>query len=213
MTTPGQRSTKGQRHYQQIIDAALRCLARDGYAATSIQRVADEAGLGKRTVLYYYGTREELFAHVGRHLGERLMQQTAEAIDGLEDPADIIPRAFGRIWNAVITDRGLQVAWLGLLTESITNPSLRETTAEIAASYRTMIGTLIDDALARGRVLTVRRESLELIILAGLQGLVLEYLEHGETPELAAAIEDFQQWLLAASRPARNSTNRQPTEH
>jgi len=194
-------STKGQRHSQQIIDGAVRCLARDGYAATSIQRVADEAGLGKRTVLYYYGTREELFASVARHLGQRLQRQFAEAIEGLEDPADIIAHGFARIWNAVTTDRGLQVAWLGLLTESITNPPLRATTAEIARSYRAMFSTLIDDSLARGRVLTIRRESLEVIALAGLQGLILEYLENGESTELTAAIDDFQSWLAAASRP------------
>ena len=45
---------------QRIIDAALRCLARDGYAAASLQRVADEAGLGKRAVAEKVEQEEQL---------------------------------------------------------------------------------------------------------------------------------------------------------
>ena len=51
--------------------------------------------------------------------------------------------------------------------------------------------------LARGRELRLRRDSLEVLIMTGIRGLILEYLETGATPQLMAAISDFQGWLVA----------------
>lgn len=192
-------SAKGERHAQLIVDAALRCLARDGYAATSLQRVADEAGLGKRAVIYYYGSREGLFDHVVRQLGDRLMEQLAEAVEGLEEPSDIVSLGFARFWTAVTTDRALLVAWFGLVAESITNPALHGAAVYVTDRFRALVSGLVDDALARGRVLHMRRESLEVLILTAARGLILEFLERGETPELKAAIEDVQTWLTTVS--------------
>ncbi len=58
------------------------------------------------------------------------------------------------------------------------------------------------NARARGRELAMDQESLTVLIIAGIQGLTLEYLERGETPSLRKAIEDFQRWLTVVSRPA-----------
>ncbi len=202
MRVDGALTPKGTRRAEEIVEAALRCLARDGYAATSLQRVADEAGLGKRTVIYYYSTREGLFDHVVHRVGGRLLDQLEQAVAGVEEPADIVSRGFERVWGAITTDRALLVAWFGLLAESVTNPALAETAGYITTRFRSLIGRLIDDALARGRTLHLRRSSLEVLILAGIQGLILDYLERGETPELALAIEDFQTWLVRVSAPA-----------
>lgn len=205
MRADGALTPKGERRAEAIVDAALRCLATDGYSASSLQRVADEAGLGKRVVIYYFGTREGLFDRVVRRVGDRLIDQLEQAVSGLEEPADIVTRGFERVWAAITTDRALLVAWFGLLAESVTNPALAETAGYITTRFRALIARLIDDALARGRTLHLRRSSLEVLALAGVQGLILEYLERGETPELKAAIEDFQSWLIHASAPAAGS--------
>lgn len=203
MRAEQQLTPKGERHAQQILDAALRCLARDGYAATSLQRVADEAGLGKRAVIYYFGSREGLFDAVVRQLGDQLLEQLQQAIAGAQEPADIASRGFEQLWAAVTTDRALLVAWFGLTAESITNPALERTATYITDRFRALLSSLIDDLLASGRELRLRRDSLEVLILTGIRGLILEYLERGETPQLMAAISDFQGWLVAVVGPPK----------
>ncbi|HMJ52439.1 MAG TPA: TetR family transcriptional regulator [Polyangiaceae bacterium] len=44
----------------QIRDAAMRLFARDGFNGTPLQAVADEVGITKQTLLYYYPSKEEL---------------------------------------------------------------------------------------------------------------------------------------------------------
>ncbi|MGK2937654.1 MAG: TetR/AcrR family transcriptional regulator [Solirubrobacteraceae bacterium] len=202
MRTVTGRSRKGEQRAETIIDAALRCLARDGYAATSLQRVGDESSLGKRAVVYYFGSRDGLFDHVVRVVGGRLVDQLEQSVLGLEDPADIVARGFERMWEAITSDRALLVAWFGLRTEAITNDGLRPAANYITDRMRAVIAMLIDNALARGRVLHMRRPALDVLILAGIQGLILEYVERGSTPDLHDGIAEFRVFLEGVSSVA-----------
>jgi AcrR family transcriptional regulator len=47
---------------KRIIEAAMRMLARDGHAATSVKDIAAEAGVAPGLVHYYFKTKEELVA-------------------------------------------------------------------------------------------------------------------------------------------------------
>jgi AcrR family transcriptional regulator len=44
----------------QVRDAATRLFARDGFDGTPLQAIADEVGITKQTLLYYYPSKEEL---------------------------------------------------------------------------------------------------------------------------------------------------------
>lgn len=46
---------------QEIVDAAIRVFARNGFAETSIQDVADEAGVVPTAVYYHFSGKDELF--------------------------------------------------------------------------------------------------------------------------------------------------------
>lgn len=203
MRAAGELTKKGRRRVEEIIEATLVCLARDGYAQTSLQRVADEAGVHKRGVLYYYGTREQLFDAVVRHLGDRLFDQLEGELLTLDEPTAIVEQAYATLWGTVTTDRALLVAWFGLRAEAVTNPTLATTANYLVDRFRALVSRLIDDLLTRGGTLNLERGSLEVLVLACTQGLILEFLERGETPDLLHAIKDFQQWLsTVAVRPA-----------
>ncbi|MCJ2072198.1 TetR/AcrR family transcriptional regulator [Methylobacterium sp. J-030] len=59
-----------------ILDAAARAFMEMGFAAASLDRVADFLDATKGTIYYYYRTKSDLFAAVNR----RAMELTAEAI-------------------------------------------------------------------------------------------------------------------------------------
>jgi AcrR family transcriptional regulator len=188
---------KGQRQAERILEAAYRCLARHGYSGTSMQRVADEAGTQKRMVHYYFQSRERLLDQVARRVGDRLLAQVQEAITGLEEPAEIVTTGIGRLWSEVTADPQLQAVYFGLAAESATDPALRETLSYINDGYRKLIHSLIGEARGRGIDLRWDEGPLTVLIIAGIQGFTLQFLERGETDELQGAIEDFQRWLTS----------------
>jgi TetR/AcrR family transcriptional regulator, mexJK operon transcriptional repressor len=49
-----------------IVAAALRLFQRDGFARTSVDAIAEEAGVSKRTIYNHYGDKENLFLSVVR---------------------------------------------------------------------------------------------------------------------------------------------------
>lgn len=183
----------GSRQAEAILDAAYRCLAEHGFSGTSMQRIAESAGVNKRMLHYYFGSRERLFEQVVRVVGGRLLDQVEQAISEVEEPADVMAVGFDRVWHGVTADPQLQAVYLGLLAESATDPSLRTTIADIKNGYRDLFGRLV------GRLspsdLPIEAGALTVLVTAGMQGLALEYIEQGETPELRAAVACFRDIL------------------
>lgn len=80
-----------QRKHQAIASAALRLFARDGYERTSVDAIAAEAGVSKRTIYSHYGDKQNLFLLVVRdtHAEMRdrfreIMDRTLRDVDDLE---------------------------------------------------------------------------------------------------------------------------------
>jgi AcrR family transcriptional regulator len=74
-----------QRKHAAIAGAALVLFARDGYERTSVDAIAAEAGVSKRTVYSHYGDKETLFLLVLR-----------ETYDGMRDRiTSIVKRTLG----------------------------------------------------------------------------------------------------------------------
>lgn len=193
---------KGAKQAQEILDAALICLGRDGYAATSLSRVADEAGVSKRMVLYYFDSREALFDKLAESIGERLLSALEDAIDGLDDPGEAVTAGFSELWDAITADRGLLVALFGVTTEAVTDARLERTVANFKDRFRELLRAQLDLARSNGRRITVDDDIAVTAMLAGFLGLALEWLERGDTPELEKTIVAFQAMLTALAPEA-----------
>lgn len=201
--SPSAPTPKGIERAERILEATVRCLARDGYAATSIQAVADEAGASKRMVLYYYGSREGLFAAVITRLGDRVLEALRDGVADVTSPQGAIASGFARIWDSVTEDRALLTAWIGLRVEAITDKALVERSDYIGAGIREISGTIIDRLLSLGWRMRGDRQGMEVLIVAGIEGLLLRYIEQGDSKELHAGIVEFQRVL-------RESVEREP---
>lgn len=193
---------KGVRQAEEILDAALRCLGRDGYAATSLARVADEAGVSKRMVLYYFASREELFVQLAVSIGQRLIAQLEEAIAGIADPSEVVHAGFGRMWQAITADRGLLIALFGVSIESVTDDRLAQTVAEFKNEFRALLRRQLEYARAAGRRVVVDDEVAVTAMVSGFLGLAFEWLQTGDTPALSETIAGYEQ-MVAAMAPAR----------
>lgn len=76
-----------------IARAALRLFVRDGYERTSVDNIAREAGVSKRTVYSHYADKEQLFLSVTEQTIESLMGVINEIADReLFVPGDITGR-------------------------------------------------------------------------------------------------------------------------
>ncbi|MFY9488296.1 MAG: TetR/AcrR family transcriptional regulator [Solirubrobacterales bacterium] len=185
----------------RILDAAIDALAEYGYATCSMQRIADHAEVDKRMLHYYFGDRNGLIEQVAVRVGDRLLAGFTNAIEGLSSPREIAAAGFESLWSNVVSEPRLHAVHLGLVSAAVTDDSLRPRVARIRDRYRELILELAERAREAGLELRLNDETLAGLILAGLNGLTVDYLQRGETEELSQLLVEFQSWLKQLARP------------
>jgi TetR/AcrR family transcriptional repressor of mexJK operon len=70
-----------QRKHAAIAAAALALFARDGYERTSVDAIAAEAGVSKRTVYSHYGDKENLFLLAARETYDVMRDRVGDIVN------------------------------------------------------------------------------------------------------------------------------------
>jgi AcrR family transcriptional regulator len=93
-----------QRKHDAIAAAALVLFARDGYERTSVDAIAAEAGVSKRTVYSHYGDKENLFLLVLSKTYDTMRERVRDIVDRhLRDVDDLRPALTASIREIVRT--------------------------------------------------------------------------------------------------------------
>ena len=170
-----------------MLEAAIRCLGEDGYAGTSLRRVADAAGVQKRMVLYYFDSREHLIAAALERLADGFLATVAERTADLHDPASVVDALVDLLLEQ-IEDRGLLAAYFGLVAESATDSTLLATFTALRARVVELANGVLDDLEAHGHEPSMERGLLILAATTIGNGIGLELLQNGRTPQFERAV-------------------------
>jgi len=74
----------------QILDAAERLFARQGFDPTTIKEIGAEAGLNPALIYYYFGSKEELYRAALQRIVTGLATRGTAVIESAAAPADAI---------------------------------------------------------------------------------------------------------------------------
>src|SRR5690349_22979314 len=126
-----------------IVDAAMRVLARQGYARTSLMDIASEVGMSKGAVHYHFPTKEALMGQVLQTACDTVATRTMGAWTEGGDPADALRSALRVLWRAraELSDEAKVVA--DLLAQSLHEHALRPP----LASYYQFASAQVEAAL------------------------------------------------------------------
>ena len=124
----------------EIVDAAIGLFAVQGFDATSMEQVADAAGVSRRTVYRYFPTKDDLVFESPRQwlavLNETLDTRTPE-----ESTRDVFGRALLDVARFIESNRATVVAQFSILAAS---PALMSrhgrSDAEWTARYLELLG-------------------------------------------------------------------------
>jgi AcrR family transcriptional regulator len=83
---------RGSKRREQIIAAATRLFAEQGYHGTTVAHVCDELGVGKGVFYWYFESKEALFAELLQKSLLHLRRAQHMAIEGIADPRIRIER-------------------------------------------------------------------------------------------------------------------------
>jgi AcrR family transcriptional regulator len=195
--TPARRGRPSTGARERILNAAIEVLKSDGYAGLTIAKVAARAGESKPLVAYHYGSKQGLVQAAGRSIAELITDEVLDAVDGATTVEAVIRGVDAGVERVLEEDDRVARLYFDLAAVSVVDPEIRRTIAEVNAQWREVLLRLLTEASdglppARARVLTV-------MVVAGMQGMTLERIERGATPERKRARELFIRSAVAAS--------------
>jgi TetR/AcrR family transcriptional repressor of bet genes len=195
--TPARRGRPSTGARERILEAAIEVLKSDGDAGVTIANVAAGAGESKRLVAYHYGSKQGLVGAAGRSIAEMITEAVLEAVDGAATVEAVIRAVDAGIERVLDEDERVARLYFDLAAVSVVEPEVRRTVAEVNEQWREVLLRLLTEASdgltpARARVLTV-------MVIAGMQGMTLERIERGVTPERKRARELFIRSAVTAA--------------
>ncbi|MER7755863.1 helix-turn-helix domain-containing protein [Kitasatospora sp. NPDC097643] len=154
---PGRLRRDAQRNRDLLLAAARDMFSRQGLDVP-LDQIAKEAGVGNATLYRHFPTREALIGEVFTGAADALAEAGEQAL-AAEDAWTAIERYFGRIFELVAADRGIN----DLVTQAI--PAIPGM-IEISRRHAATVGTLIARAQDQG---TMRRDvvTMDLLFMLG----------------------------------------------
>lgn len=170
-----------------ILEAAVRCLAESGHAATTTHTIAETAGLSRGAMLHHFPSKHALFAATSEHVHANRLAPLRKAFGrGDRHDADRVRR----VLEALIAHarQPLSVAARELVASRGTASSSGPEEAAYGREWRSLVRSALPPSVATDASLEVVRLALEAFVTAppssadaGRSG-VLEELERLLSP-------------------------------
>lgn len=91
--------TGGEERRKVLVTEAVKLFGRGGYDGTSLDAVAEAAGVRKQSLLYYFPTKEGLFDSCVEHVSQRVLDVLVQALEGPHDGWERVERVITSLFR------------------------------------------------------------------------------------------------------------------
>lgn len=158
----------------QILEAAQRQFAHYGFSKVTMDEIAQDAGMGKASLYYYFPTKENLFqaviVHEHRHFMASVTARLKENISAADKIRTYVLERY-KYFNML-----LNLNILDLRSSVKMKPLFNDTFAEFARQELGFLRKLIQEGRARGEFNITSVEKVAQALLHVMQGLRCRFL-------------------------------------
>jgi AcrR family transcriptional regulator len=191
---------------QQILDAALRCFAREGLHRTTMQHIVREAALSPGAIYRYFASKEDIIAAIAdaRHATEKGVLAKAARRPDARAGLDLLIEGFvGRLEST--QEQEWRRVTVQLWGEALRNARVMDIAREGLAEPLSSLTLLLRRAQREGRLpRRIKPEAMARVAAAIFQGLALQKAWDPGL-DVAACVEAVEA-LVAGVFPATRRT-------
>jgi len=184
------------RHQKDRLEGAIvEAVARHGFASTTVRELVTLAGVSKSTFYDHFESKEECFLATFDSIVGEVAEEVAQAYAGDGDERERLVAALRRFIEIVVErPEDAAFAIIDSLTLGSAGIAHRERAWE---AFEQVAREYFDNNASSQPVsdLTVRA------IIAGISGVVYQYLRNGKTKELPGVVEPLIDWALSYQAP------------
>lgn len=158
----------------QIIDAAWACFARKGYHQTTMQDIADEAGISAGAIYRYYPGKETVLKAINdrsQEMGRALVEEARSLAGGPLDMLEVIGRTMLSYFDDPMAETTTRIN-IETWPEIIRNDELRASLHQELSFWRRAVAQLLADAKDLGQLKPeVDPDSLAALFICAWEGI------------------------------------------
>jgi TetR/AcrR family fatty acid metabolism transcriptional regulator len=192
----------------RLLESAATCFARSGYDATSMEEVAEAAGVSKGSLYDYFDNKEDLFYAVfdwvQRRLGEATVAQFAPGLSASEQILRGVDAGIAGMAEQIgLYPVSLEV-WAAA-ARSGTRGRFADAMRRLYAQYRALFAELMRAGQASGEFATnLNVASLSAVLVGAIDGMLLQYWLDPSFDPRAVAREFLLVFLAGIARHDRD---------
>src|ERR1700757_4185884 len=151
---PDTRRRRKAERPQEILEAAFTEFSRHGYATTTLDQIAERAGVTKGTIYVYFENKEHLFISMVREVTKTALDTVHEMLETHEGTtADLLRAQFSFIYQHLVEDRRRREVLRMLIAEAPRFPELADRYhQEILRPCLDMLRQAIQRGVDRGEI-------------------------------------------------------------
>jgi AcrR family transcriptional regulator len=193
-------------HREALLEGALTCLQEKGYARTTARDVVEVSGANLGSIVYHFGTMENLLTEALLEAFRRLRTEigTAVAVDNEAEPWELLRRGLTVALDSFEENGPLWIAFTEAAAQARRSQKLREEMGRGFEEGRTAISALIEQALPAGHDLDPRMTAS--VLIAIIDGLMLQWLaDPSRVPDADGVVKSLQDGAGLRGPPVKAS--------
>ncbi len=179
---------------ENIITAAGNIFGRYGFREARMEKVAEEAGMGKSSLYYYFISKEELFEAVVEREAENLKNEIIRATKDITDP-------YKRMKIYVISRMKAFNQSINLYTAVKTNyldhlPFIDKVRTKYDKEEMKMVESILKDGVRNNRFKLVNTELATVAIVTAIKGLEYNIIIRDGPEKIEQQVEQLLMFLF-----------------
>lgn len=183
----------------QVIEATISVIAKNGFARTTLSLVAKEAGLSQGIVSFYFKSKDGLLLDTLRHLADEYQRVWEKAVRRVgEDPVAALYAMIEVDLGTEICVRRKVAVWLAFWAETRGRPKFRKVCTELSNFYLDETRRLCRQIAERGNYPHVDPDVVAFGFNAMVDGFWTELMMDPRSFNRARAKDACRQFLAGA---------------
>jgi transcriptional repressor BetI len=176
-TAPKKRTAPKEERQQQLIQATIRSVARNGLSDTTMATVAREAGLSQGIINLHFQSKDRLLVETLKYLSEQYRETWEKAVLRAGDaPADKLAAMVAIDFKAPLCDPNKLAVWFAFWGESKSRPTYRKLCAARDRAYRDEMVQVCEQLIDEGGYQNIDAATVAAGLSAMTSGLWLDLL-------------------------------------
>lgn len=190
------RTAPKEERQQQLIQATIRSVAKNGLSDTTMATVSKEAGLSQGIINLHFQSKDRLLVETLRFLSEQYRETWEKAISKAGDaPADKLSAMVAIDFKPPVCDRNKLAVWFAFWGESKSRPTYRKICATRDLAYRVEMVHVCEELVEEGGYEGVDARTVAAGLSAMTSGLWLDLLTNPRSMTLERARQICRSYL------------------